>query len=63
MLGHNAHMISFLKSPRHGAALTSLLIFSAALAGILGMGFGDHQPPLWLWLALIGGFGATVSTV
>jgi hypothetical protein len=45
------------------SALASLVIFSGALAAILGMGFIDQQPPFWLWLTLVGGFGASVSTV
>jgi hypothetical protein len=45
------------------AALASLVIFSGALAVILGMGFIDQQPPFWLWLTLVGGFGASVSTI
>lgn len=59
---HNAGM-TVLTSPRALLALASMVVFSGALAGILGMGFSDNQPPLWLWLALVGGFGATVSTV
>lgn len=45
------------------AATASLAVFSAALLAVVGMGFNEYQPPFWIWVALIGGFGAVVTTV
>jgi hypothetical protein len=56
------HSLSSASFRRGLAALASLLVFCTALAAILGMGVNDHQPPFWLWVALVGGFGAVVTT-
>ena len=42
-------------------AVASLAVFSGALLAIVGMAFNEYQPPLWIWMALVGGFGAAVS--